>query len=1146
MGCFGCFGASVAHSHKAEDDTVVAAATPPAAEQVAASAMPEARAAVPPQADDTVQPHMPQPHDGLGLQEQADTVAGRLLDEIGGESAGGVGRTAEPVAAPQVTPAAGDADEPHSHVPGSDGHAPSAPGVEKLPVLASSSKVQNWLTSSMSDCEPGHSSSGLTPGAADGTIESGQADASFAGVSHLEAHRLVASLQPDGRPLPTVLAVLDLPGQAAPTPGTSASESEHPAESQLPVMQLPSRDRLRPLPGHTIPGSAARGEQAPGMAPHNEATLAALPVNSRLSSQPRVSSSISAPANTFSGIDGVLSLLRNRCITANEDNATDRPAGVMEDVSAIVASLHNPGVLSGASPADSADLPHASNPATTEPDPKEQNALLVPVGHRVQQLPPTRGGALTSMPDMQRQIADMFLADGEHMGDSAGRPLVSRSDLSGAWSPPSLAANEQDATSCSSTTSFITPLRMHTDTASQPYVGAPHLATESDRMDHLCSLHVLSTAPERRFDRLTALAATVFSVPIVLVSLVDRDRQWFKSVMGLPGVTETDRQSSFCAWTLLPQYPECLVVSDARNDARFRNNKLVTGPPHIQFYAGCPLVSSNGMRLGSLCIIDSRTRYFTTEDCNLLSNFAELAVRELEAKRADERLAFEEQPDEALRGREAWDVGLLSLHIVNESWVVRHGNDRAGQVLGVSDVDALIGTDFWQHVTLRDNAVRPSARFRRQLLEATDFSADVKAFTAAGRKVWLSCTFTSGTLSQVDDQCPVVSVPMDLTSEPGTKASYWFVAVRPLTDVPAAVTGFGGLMQSRRSRESQRGDGLLASSEFSEQFDADSLQDLAAFAQISETVHSQQLHVLHTPASRGAAVPEAGEHALAEIVQTPDPAAARAVLESTQQQWAQLGLPEHAVLDMLCVQEGRGALLLLRRLPMPICMSMRTAMHEGVFKNVPTAQQLHEGVVSVDALLVLDTLLQVARAVERLHAGGAVHGGICDTSLVATMSAPKAAPAARWRHGRDVQVSFATLGAAGQAVDPVHRSDLTTVRADLPLFYAPERFDAEGMLAPPTPAADIWALGMLLLYCMRLSLPLVREGFLALRAMAQEGTLLQQVLQLDEQPMPVQLRTLITLCLDVDPEARPSAARLVAALQHIRDLEADGGQHGVL
>lgn len=149
-----------------------------------------------------------------------------------------------------------------------------------------------------------------------------------------------------------------------------------------------------------------------------------------------------------------------------------------------------------------------------------------------------------------------------------------------------------------------------------------------------------------------------------------------------------------------------------------------------------------------------------------------------------------------------------------------------------------------------------------------------------------------------------------------------------------------------------------------------------------------------------------------------------------------------------------------------------------IFKNVPTCDQLHEGVVAVDTHLVLDSLLHVTRAVERMHAAGCTHGDICDTTLVATMAAPKALPGVRWQHGRDVQVSFATLGAASQAADPVHRSALEAVRTDLVLFYAPERFDTYGMLTAATPAADVWALGMLLLYCMRLSLPLVRGGLL--------------------------------------------------------------------
>ena len=161
----------------------------------------------------------------------------------------------------------------------------------------------------------------------------------------------------------------------------------------------------------------------------------------------------------------------------------------------------------------------------------------------------------------------------------------------------------------------------------------------------------------------------VFNIPIVLVSLVDKERQWFKSVVGLPGASETDRKSSFCAWTLLPSAPECLVVSDARTDPRFRGNVLVTGPPHIQFYGGCPLVTSSGLRLGSFCVIDTHRRYFTTEDCNLLCNFAELAVRELEAARADDRRTFGDSvlPEDRLREIKAWENGVLVVRI-SASW----------------------------------------------------------------------------------------------------------------------------------------------------------------------------------------------------------------------------------------------------------------------------------------------------------------------------------------------------------------------------------------------------------------------------------------------------------------------------------------------
>lgn len=157
--------------------------------------------------------------------------------------------------------------------------------------------------------------------------------------------------------------------------------------------------------------------------------------------------------------------------------------------------------------------------------------------------------------------------------------------------------------------------------------------------------------------------------------------------------------------------------------------------------------------------------------------------------------------------------------------MVRLANDRAGQVLGAEDADAFIGRDFWELVALCDASARPSQLFRQQLLEGTDFSADVKAFTGEGRKIWLSCSFSSGTLSQLDDQCPVVSVPMDLTSQPGTKAAYWFVTVQPLADASGEGAGFNGFKRPvpglSHAHSLEAG---LAGTEFADHFEPRSLR----------------------------------------------------------------------------------------------------------------------------------------------------------------------------------------------------------------------------------------------------------------------------------------------------------------------------------
>jgi len=150
---------------------------------------------------------------------------------------------------------------------------------------------------------------------------------------------------------------------------------------------------------------------------------------------------------------------------------------------------------------------------------------------------------------------------------------------------------------------------------------------EHQRLSALEATQLLDTPPEERFDRVTRIASRLFSVPIALVSLVDKDRQWFKSSYGL-GAKETARDISFCGHAILGS--DALVVENARNDERFFDNPLVTGEPNIQFYAGAPLEDRSGNRLGTLCLIDRQPRQFSEADKQNLRDLADMIEREFQ------------------------------------------------------------------------------------------------------------------------------------------------------------------------------------------------------------------------------------------------------------------------------------------------------------------------------------------------------------------------------------------------------------------------------------------------------------------------------------------------------------------------------------
>jgi GAF domain-containing protein len=159
-------------------------------------------------------------------------------------------------------------------------------------------------------------------------------------------------------------------------------------------------------------------------------------------------------------------------------------------------------------------------------------------------------------------------------------------------------------------------------------IRPPLPANEEARLRLLHDLLLLDTPPEKRLDRIVEFAASEFAVPICLVSLVDRERQWFKAKVGL-AVCETPRDISFCGHALLEN--DLLIVPDALHDPRFHDNPLVIGAPHIRFYAGAPITPKAGLAIGTLCLIDRVPRTLDAVEQAILRSVRDLLVLELGA-----------------------------------------------------------------------------------------------------------------------------------------------------------------------------------------------------------------------------------------------------------------------------------------------------------------------------------------------------------------------------------------------------------------------------------------------------------------------------------------------------------------------------------
>jgi PAS domain S-box-containing protein len=227
-------------------------------------------------------------------------------------------------------------------------------------------------------------------------------------------------------------------------------------------------------------------------------------------------------------------------------------------------------------------------------------------------------------------------------------------------------------------------------------IEPPVPANESARLNALRGLHLLDTPIEERFERITRIATRTFNMPIALVSLVDADRQWIKSCQGWQ-LPETPRSISFCGHAILQD--QALVIPDAWLDPRFEDNPLVRADPHIRFYAGQPLSTSDGSRIGTLCLIDRRPRDFSADDRQSLRDLAYWVERELETAQLSDALDAVQTTE--MRYRSV--IAALSEGIVlqDANGTIHAWNESAERILGLSAEQIMGRTSFdprWQAI----------------------------------------------------------------------------------------------------------------------------------------------------------------------------------------------------------------------------------------------------------------------------------------------------------------------------------------------------------------------------------------------------------------------------------------------------------------
>lgn len=294
--------------------------------------------------------------------------------------------------------------------------------------------------------------------------------------------------------------------------------------------------------------------------------------------------------------------------------------------------------------------------------------------------------------------------------------------------------------------------------------GFPVPSVEEDRLDELYRYDVLDTPPEERFDRIARLAAQLFDVPIALVTIVDAQRQWLKSCFGFDR-RETSRDVAFCAHTILSD--DELVVEDATRDARFADNPLVTAAPQVRFYAGAPLVTPGGYRLGSLCVMDTTPRSFGETERAQLRDLAAMVVDELELRR---EVAEREKAEAALhqseqKYRSFFELaGVPMLIFAPETEVILEANESAAALYRYPR-EELIGKSL---LDLSKDPARGRKEVQRVLRTGTVKNVETVQYNKAGAPIHL---LISASVIRYEGQQAILTINRDITQRKQAQAA---------------------------------------------------------------------------------------------------------------------------------------------------------------------------------------------------------------------------------------------------------------------------------------------------------------------------------------------------------------------------------------